>query len=173
MNETMNTLLSRRSYRAYKPEQVRDEDLNAVLEAGKYAPSGSGKQSPLFVVVQDEATRQQLAAMNAAVMGKTDTDPYYGAPTFILVFGDSERSTGFEDACLALGNMFNAAASLGLASCWIHREKEMFATDAGKALMTQWGVPSTYFGVGSCILGYAAEEAAAPAPRKAGYVIRV
>ncbi len=173
MNDTLNTLLTRRSIRAYKPGQISEADLAAVLEAGEYAPSGSGKQSPIFVVVQDADIRAQLARMNAAVMGKEGTDPYYGAPTIILVFGDSERSTGFEDACLALGNMYNAAASLGLGSCWIHREKDMFAADEGRALMNKWGVPARYYGVGSCILGQPAAPPAPPAPRKDGYVIRV
>ena len=77
-NETLETIKSRRSCRAYKPEQITDEELNAVLEAGTYAASAMGRQSAKIVVVQDAATRAQLTRMNAAVMGK-DTDPMYGA----------------------------------------------------------------------------------------------
>ena len=68
-NETLETIKSRRSCRAYKPEQITDEELNAVLEAGTYAASAMGRQSAKIVVVQDAATRAQLTRMNAAVMG--------------------------------------------------------------------------------------------------------
>ena len=76
-NETLETIKSRRSCRAYKPEQITDEELNAVLEAGTYAASAMGRQSAKIVVVQDAAARAQLTRMNAAVMGR-DTDPMYG-----------------------------------------------------------------------------------------------
>ena len=127
MNETIKTLLERRSIRKFKPEQIREDELNAILGAGMYAPSGANQQSALFVVVQDKETLRKLSVMNAAVWGK-DIDPYYGAPTVILVFADRSKVTPVEDASLALGNMFNAAASLGIGSCWIHRVRQMFET---------------------------------------------
>ncbi|MDR0993306.1 MAG: nitroreductase family protein [Verrucomicrobiota bacterium] len=173
MNETVKTLLTRRSIRGFKTEQINDRDLDTILETAKYAPSGSGRQSPVFVVVQDASTRAKLTRMNAKVMGKQNVDPYYGAPTLILVFADSERNTGFEDACLALGTMLIAAAALDLGACWIHRAKEMFDSEEGQALMVEWGVPPRFYGVGACALGYAAQKAAPPLPRKADYVIRV
>ena len=58
-NETLETIKSRRSCRAYKPEQITDEELNAVLEAGTYAASAMGRQSAKIVVVQDAATRAE------------------------------------------------------------------------------------------------------------------
>ncbi len=170
MNETLKTLLTRRSIRKFKPDQIKDRDLNAILEAAKYAPTGGGRQGNLFVVVQDPALRAQLAKMNAAVLGK-DFDPYYGAPTIILVFADKTKSTPVEDGSLALGNMFNAARSLGLGSCWIHRAREMFESEKGKALMRQWGVGDSYVGIGACSLGYPDGETPAPAPRKEGLVV--
>jgi nitroreductase len=105
MNETIKTLLNRRSVRKFKPEQIKDEELNTVLEAGKYAPSGGNQQSALFIVIQNESVIKKITKMNAAVMGKEDVDPYYGAPTIILVFGDNSKVTPVEDASLALGNM--------------------------------------------------------------------
>lgn len=170
MNETLKTLTSRRSIRKFKPDQIKADELNAVLEAGKYAPSGGGRQANLFVVVQDKALREKLAKMNAAVLGK-DCDPYYGAPTILLVFADGTKSTPVEDGSLALGNMFNAAASLGLGSCWIHRAREMFASEEGKTLMKRWGIADNYVGAGACSLGYPVGDLPAPAPRKDGFVI--
>ena len=172
MNETMNSLLSRRSVRTFKPQQIKDEDLNAVLEAGKYAPSGANQQSALFIVVQDPETRETLSRMNLAVMGG-DSDPYYGAPTPVLVLADKTKVTPVEDASLALGNMFTAAYSLGLGSCWVHRTRQMFESDEGKALLKKWGVEGDYVGVGSCVLGYAKGEHPQAASRKDDSVVIV
>ena len=170
MNETLNVLKTRRSVRKFKPDQIADAELNAVLEAAAYAPTGGGRQGNLFVVVQDEALRKQLAKMNAAVLGK-DFDPYYGAPTIIFVFADQTKSTPVEDGSLALGNLFNAAHALGLGSCWIHRAREMFAGAEGKALLRRWGVEDHYVGVGACSLGYPDGAIPAPAPRKERSVV--
>jgi len=172
MNETIKTLMERRSIRKFKPAQIKEEELNTILNAGMYAPSGANQQSALFVVIQDKETLKKLSVMNAAVLGK-DMDPYYGAPTLILVFADKSKITPIEDASLALGNMFNAAASLGIGSCWVHRTKQMFETQEGKDLLKKWGVTGDYIGVGSCILGYADGEHPKAAPRKDNFVIRV
>jgi nitroreductase len=172
MNETMNSLLGRRSIRSFRAEQIKDEELSAVLEAGKYAPSGANQQSALFIVVQDPRTLARLAQMNLAVMGG-DSDPYYGAPTLILVLADQSKVTPVEDASLALGNMFNAAYSLGLGSCWVHRTRQMFESEEGRALLERWGVVGDYVGVGSCVLGYPAGEHPEAAPRKDGFVVMV
>ena len=130
-NETLETIKSRRSCRAYKPEQITDEELNAVLEAGTYAASAMGRQSAKIVVVQDAATRAQLTRMNAAVMGK-DTDPMYGAPTILVVLADAGSKNAVQDGSLVMGNLMLAAASLGLGSCWINRAKEEFESDEGR-----------------------------------------
>ncbi|MDA8306024.1 MAG: nitroreductase family protein [Deltaproteobacteria bacterium] len=172
MNETIKTLLGRRSVRKFKPEQIKEQELQAILEAGMYAPSGANQQSALFVAVQDKETLKKLSAMNAAVLGK-DIDPYYNAPTVVLVFADKSKVTPVEDGTLALGNMFNAAASLGIGSCWVHREKQMFETEEGKDLMRKWGITGDFVGVGSCILGYPAGELPKAAPRKDKFIIRV
>ena len=174
-NETLETIKSRRSCRAYKPEQITDEELNAVLEAGTYAASAMGRQSAKIVVVQDAETRAQLTRMNAAVMGNTG-DPMYGAPTILVVLADANARCGVQDGSLVMGNLMNAAAAIGLGSCWINRAKEEFETEEGKALLKKWGVPNAenLRGVGNCILGYAAEGGKkAPAPRKENYVVLV
>lgn len=173
MNETMKTLLNRRSIRKFKQEQIKDEELNAVLEAGKYAPSAGNQQSSLFIVVQNKSVIEKLTKMNAGVMGKTNTDPYYGAPTIILVLADKTKAAPIEDASLAMGNMYNAAHSLGLGSCWIHRTKEMFENEEGKELLREWGIEGDYIGVGSCILGYPDCEPPKAAVRKDNFVVMV
>lgn len=173
MNQAVLTSLKeRRSVRAFRPDQIRPEELEAVLEAGTYAPTGLGRQSPLIVATQNPALIARLSKLNAAVMGR-DTDPFYGAPTLLTVFADPSFVTGFEDACLVMGNLLNAAFAVGLGSCWIHRAKEVFASADGQALMAEWGVPSNRVAVGHVILGYPATAFPPAAPRREGYVLRV
>ncbi len=171
-NEVIKNIITRRSVKQYRPEQIKDEELKTVLEAGLYAPSGMGAQSPVMVAVQDKETMAQIIKMNAAVMG-VDANPYYDAPTVILVFGPSDRSTYVEDASCVLENMMLAAHSIGLGSRWIHREKEMFGTEEGKALMKKWGVPENCIGVGALALGYPDGEAKEAAPRNEDRLIFV
>lgn len=172
MNEIIKAMKERRSIRKYKSEQIKDTELEQILEAGLYAASGRGQQATKLVVVQDKDTIARLSKMNAAVMG-ADTDPFYGAPTVITVFADRERVTCVEDDSLVIGNMMLAAHSIGVDSCWIHRAKEVFDSQEGKELMEEWGVDADYFGVGNCILGYRdCDYPAAPA-RKEGRIIRV
>lgn len=170
--EFLDILLTRRSVRAYKPDPVPEALLEEVLRAGTYAPTGGGRQSPVLVAVTDRAARDEISRLNAAVMGK-DTDPYYGAPVLVLALADPASSTWVEDASCALENMMLAAHALGLGSVWVHREREIFDSEAGKALLRAWGLPETLRGVGSIALGYASGPAPAPAPRKDGYIVRV
>ena len=164
----LDIIRTRRSYRNYKPEQITDEQLNAVLEAGTYAPTSRGLQSPFIVAVQNNELKSLLAKMNAEIMGVT-TNPYYNAPTYVLVFVPAEAPNGIQDASLVLENMMLAAHAQGLGSCWIHREREMFATEEGKDLMKQWGLPEGLVGIGALALGYPNAEPTPAKPRKEGY----
>ena len=172
MKETLQDLKTRRSCRGYQAAQIKEEELQAVLEAGMYAPTGRGMQSPIMIVVQDPEMVKKLSKMNAAVMG-TDGDPFYGAPTIIAVLADRSRNTYLEDGSLVLGNLMNAAHAVGLGSCWIHRAKEVFASDEGQVLLKEWGIEGDYVGIGHCALGYIEKEAPEVAPRKENYVYRV
>ena len=172
MKTTLEDLKSRRSIRSYRPEQIQPEELEAVLEAGSYAPTGMGMQSPVMVALQDRETIARLSRMNAAIMG-SDGDPFYGAPTVVVVLADTSRSTWVEDGSLVLGNLMNAAHAIGLGSCWVHRARQVHETGAGKELLRRWGVPEGYAGVGNCILGYPDGEPPKAAPRKEHFVIRV
>lgn len=171
MKETIQDLLTRRSIRKYKKEQIKDAELEEILRCGTYAPTAMGKQSPLMIVVQDAGMVAKLSKMNAAVWGR-DVDPFYGAPTAVIVLAEAGNPNSVQDASLVMGNLMNAAHALDVDSCWINRAREMFATDEGKALLTGWGVAGDYEGVGICILGYRDCEYPTPAARKAGYVIR-
>ena len=122
MNQTLQDLKTRRSCRRYRPEQIKESELEQILEAGVFAPTGMGMQSPKIVVVQDKETIEELSKMNAKIMGVT-SDPFYGAPTVLIVLADKNRNTYLEDGSLVMGNLMNAAHAVGVASCWIHRAK--------------------------------------------------
>ena len=173
MNETIKNLVERRSVRKFKKEQVKEEQLQEILMAGTFAPTAVGLQCPVIVVTQDAKTIAQLSHLNAEVMG-TNTDPFYGAPTIITVLADHSinQTTCVEDGSLVLGNIMNAAFSLGVDSCWIHRAKEVFETEEGKQLLAQWGLDGDYIGIGYCILGYRDCELPKAKARKKNYVIR-
>jgi nitroreductase len=168
--ETLETLKTRRSVRAFRAEQVREEDLQAILEAGTYAPTGRNLQSPKMVVLQDPETIARVSKLNAAVMG-VDKDPFYGAPTVIVVLADMNCHTWVEDGSLVMGNLMNAAHAVGVAGCWIHRAREVFASEEGKALLREWGIPEQYAGVGNYILGYCDGPYPAVRPRKDDYIV--
>ena len=173
MNEILKALRERRSCRRYLPKQVEQEALDAILEAGTYAPTGRNLQAPVIVAIQDPETVRLVSKLNAAVMG-ADSDPFYGAPTVVVVLADPAVRTYLHDGALVMGNLMNAAHAVGVDSCYIFRAKEVFETEEGKALLRQWGVPENYVGIGNCILGYGAEGGKRPvSPRKEGYVIKV
>lgn len=169
---SIDLLLKRRSIRKYKDTPVSEELIDKVLEAGTFAPTGMNRQTPVMVAVTNKEIRDLLEKENAKVMGDETRKPFYGAPALIIVFRDPDVYTGFEDACLVMGNLLNTAHAAGLGGCWIHRAKEVFETPAGKDLMKKWGVPEGFIGVGNCILGYADEDPA-PKPRKENYFIKV
>lgn len=178
MKETLTDLKTRRSCRKYLPQQIQKDELNAVLEAGTYAPTGHGTQSPVMVVIQAPQMLAALEKINAQVMeekkpGHGQQHPFYGAPTAILVFADKEAPTGYPDAALVMGNLLNAAHAVGLGSCWINRAKEMFDKAECQHYRKAWGLGDQYEGMAICILGYEAPGgiASTPKPRKEGYVI--
>lgn len=171
MGETLTVLETRRSCRAYKPDLIEEEKLQAIIKAGTYAATGMGKQSPIIIAVTNRELRDRLSAMNAKIMGKpADFDPFYGAPELLIVLADKSFSTYIYDGSLVMGNLMNAAADLGVASCWIHRAKEEFATEEGKELLRSLGIDGDYEGIGHLVIGYAAGPMQEAAPRKEDYV---
>lgn len=172
MNDVIKAMMERRSCRKYKPEQIKDEDLQAILEAGKYAATGHGWQSPKMVVIQNPEMIAKLSKWNADILG-VKSDPFYGAPTVILVLADATKPTAVQDGSLVMGNLMLAAHSLGLGSCWINRAREEFETQEGKALLKQWGIEGDYIGIGHCVIGYPDGILPKAAPRKEDYIVTV
>lgn len=167
-NEVLKAIKERRSIRRFKKEQVSDAELNTVLEAGTWAPTGMGTQDPFIVAVQDERQKAILSGINAEIMG-AKSDPFYGAPTQVYVFASAGNPNNVKDGSLVLGSMMLAAHSIGLGSCWINRVDKMVDYDEVKELMKSWHLPEGLMGVGSLALGYPDGEPHAAKPRKNDY----
>lgn len=174
MNETLKVLETRRSCRNFKPDMISGEDLEAIVKAGTYAPTGMGKQSPVIIAVTDKATRDEISEENRKIGGWGEGfDPFYGAPVILIVLANKEVGTYLYDGSLVMGNLMNAAESLGINSIWIHRAKEEFESDFGKNLLKKLGIEGDFEGIGHCALGYAAEPVKEPVSRKENYVYYV
>lgn len=171
MNETLKVLESRRSCRNFKNDPVSKEILDEIIKAGTYAATGMGKQSPMIIAVTNKDIRDQISEENRKIGGWDEGfDPFYGAPVILIVLAKKEIGTHVYDGSLVMGNLMNAAESLGVASIWIHRAKEEFESEFGRSILKGLGIDEEYEGIGHCALGYAAEAPKAPADRKADYV---
>ncbi len=169
-NEALERLLDRRSVKAYRPDAVPQELLDEILAAGMNAPTGMNRQSPIILAVTDRKVRDELSRRNAAAMGMSGVDPFYGAPAVLVVLARKDVVTHVYDGSLVLGQMLVAAHSLGLGACWIHRAKEVFESSWGRELLRSLGVEGEYEGIGHCIVGYPDGPLPAARPRKENYV---
>ena len=164
MNQTIKTLTERRSVRKFTDKPISKEDIELILKAGVYAPTGRNTRDTLFLAITQKELISKLSKMNAAVMG-SENDPFSGAPAVIVVFADRTRTTTVEDGSCAMANLMNAAFSLGIDSCWIHRAREVFESEKGREIARSLGIPDEYIGIGNCILGYRDCELPTPVER--------
>ena len=171
--ETQKALVERRSVRRYTDEMPKEEQIQAILEAGLYAATGRDSQGVRFVVVENQEVIQNLERINARIMEKPDAHPFYGAPCLITIFADGERPTWLQDGSLAVGNMMLAAHNEGLGSCWINRAYETFEEEDGKALRQSWGLSDNWKGIAHLILGYVDGAYPKASPRQSDRVIYV
>lgn len=175
--DALEMLKNRRSIRQFKKEQIKDEELNAVIEAGMYAPTAMNLQSPLIVAIQNEEDVKKMNELSLEVMNRGGGInrgglPYYGAPTIIVIFSTSLAKTpllGVLDASSVTTNMLNAAYALGLGGVWINRAKEIFEGEEGKKLLNKWGIKEEVVGVASIALGYKDSVDPLPKARREGY----
>ena len=173
MNEVINAIISRRSCKKYKPDMVPDQLIDQIIEAGLYAASAMGWQSPIIVAVKDKGTRDMLSGLNAKYDPFKRKDPFYGAPVVLAVLVEKKFRTALYDGSLVLGNMMLAAHSLGIGSCWIHRAKEAFNDPEGKSLLQKLGIQGDYEGIGHCVIGYPDVLPSSPLPRRPNRVYRI
>ena len=171
-NPVIDAILARRSTRAFTAEPVAREQLEAIVACGQWAPSGMNRQELTFAVLSDG---EQVARLAAALEPLLDRGSYdmYGAQAAVLVAVPAGYPYDRQDDSCALENMFLAATSLGLGSCWINRAKEEFDTPWGKDLLKSLGVEGEYEGIGHCALGYIDGDVPQAAPRRENRVFYI
>ncbi len=168
-NETLKTLMTRRSIRKFKPDMLPKDVIEQIVTAGTYAATGRNLQSPIILAITNREVRDKLSKLNADIMGAAN-DPFYGAPVVLVVLADKNCRTHVYDGSLVMGNLMLAAHELGVGSCWIHRAKEEFDRPEGKAILAELGIEGDYEGIGHCILGYVDGEYPEARERKDNWV---
>ncbi|MBE6050900.1 MAG: NAD(P)H nitroreductase [Clostridium sp.] len=158
MNEILNNILTRRSVRSYKEDQISKEDLEMILKAGTYAPSGMNKQSWQFTVVQDREKIQALAKVIREALGKSESYDLYNPPTIILLSNDKDNPNGLADCSCALENIFLMANALNIGSCWINQLRTICDKPKVRELLNKFEIPENHIVWGIADLGYAKEE---------------
>lgn len=172
-NQTIKTIIGRRSCKKFKPDMIPAEALDKILEAGTYAATGRNLQSPIIIAITDKEKRDALSKLNAKILGcGEEIDPFYGAPVVCVVLADRAVTTYKDDGVLVLANLMLAAESFGFGNCYIYRAKDEFETEQGKSLLKELGIEGDYEGIGHCIIGYSDESPRIAKPRKENYVYR-
>lgn len=177
--DTLSVIKNRRSIRAFKKEQIDEKDLQAVLEAGLYAPSARNEQPWHFTVIQDRKLLDRLTASAKEALSSTDLeflqrilqetnfDFFYHAPTVILISGDKNAMSPHASCAAAAENILIAAESIGLGSCWINMPVRMLNSEAGDYYKKDLGIPEDFLPLYSVALGYKeASYTEAPARRE-------
>ena len=171
MNEIMKAMEERRSIRSFKPDMPPMQDIRQIIEAGRYAANGKGRQATITVAVTNPELRNQLSADNCKIGGwQEGFDPFYGAPVILIVLAERDWANRVYDGSLVMGNMMLAAHSLGLGSIWIHRAKEEFEMPEYQQVLKELGILGEWEGIGHCAVGYIDGEAPKAASRKDGRV---
>ncbi len=180
MNETIKTILLRRSIRAYQPRQIEDEKLQEITLAGQYAPTAMGQQPWHFTVLQNPDLLENLQLQCKSLFLHSDNADlralalregyhvFYHAPTLLIVSGDCKAITPLQDCVLAMENMLLAAASLGIGSCWVHSVVMLCGSDEGAAAFKSLGlgIPEGYVPHAAAVFGYSAIPLPEAEPRK-------
>jgi nitroreductase len=174
MTDILNELKNRRSIRSYTDEPVPEELLDKIIEAGLYAPTGMNSQLVYILKITDPKTVRQLGLINGSIMGQKDFDGFYGAPAVLCVLADRKDQVAAFDGSSVMSNMLNEASSLGLGCCWVHRGKEQFETEEGRAILKKAGLdPDQVTGIGNVVVGYMKGEKPQASPRKEGRVYSI
>ena len=167
--EALESLVTRVSVKKYKSDPVPQELIDKIIEAGTHAANGLNKQSPIILAVTNKEVRDKLSFLNAGKDPFKRADPFYGAPVVLVVLANKDVHTYLYDGSLVMGNMLTAAHALGLGACWIHRAKETFEMEEGKAILKELGIEGDYEGIGNCVIGYP-EIVPEKKPRKENWV---
>ncbi|MBS5333915.1 MAG: nitroreductase [Anaerovoracaceae bacterium] len=157
MNETLKTIFSRRSVRNFNDSPVKEEDLNLILKAAVYAPSGMNRQTWQFTAVTDRGKIQELALLIEKKLGREDYD-FYKPAAIIISSNERDSRWGKEDNACAMENIFLAARSLGIGSVWTNQVRLVCDDEEVRQLIGSWGIPDSHVVYGTAAIGYTDSE---------------
>ncbi|MDR2808287.1 MAG: nitroreductase family protein [Spirochaetaceae bacterium] len=179
MNEVMKVIKSRRSIRSFSDEQIKQEELDLIVEAGMYAPSAAGKQAWHFTVVQNQRVLDEISLEAKRIYRSMDIEflqnlgsneqfhAFFHAPTVIIISGAVNSIAPNSDCAVAAQNIMLAAEALQIGSCWVSAVAVLSQTEQGKKIIESLGLPEGYAPFNSIVLGYKkAEGLTAPARRE-------
>ena len=178
MNEVLKYIEARRSIRVYKTEQIKEEELQAILRAGMYAPSAMNQQSWHFTIIQNKGVVDKINQTCKELLRKSSDKNlqqragnesyhvFYNAPTVIIVSGDEKAIMPHTDCAAATENMLIASESLGIGSCWIGIAAFLFNTQEGDVLKKELGIPEGFKPLYIAAFGYKGIESPMAAPRR-------
>lgn len=169
MNEVLNNILTRRSIRAFKKEQIKEEELEMILKAGVYAPSGMNKQSWQFTVIQNKDKIEELAKIVREELGRDERYNFYEPPTLIMLSNEKDNNNGLADCSCALENIFLMANSLGIGSCWINQLKNICDNKKVRDILNEFDIPENHIVWGMASIGYP-ENAGVEQKRREGTI---
>jgi len=154
MNEVLDNILTRRSVRSFKSEQIKDDELTLILKAGTHAPSGMNKQSWQFTVIQNKSKIEALAKVIREALGRDEGYNFYAPPTLILLSNEKDNPNGVADCACALENIFLMANSLNIGSCWINQLRAICDEAAAREILTSFDIPENHIVWGMAAIGY-------------------
>lgn len=171
MNETISTILRRRSVRIYRPDAVGQAELAEMLEAARYAPSAMNQQPWHFTAIRNPELLRKLEKNCKSAFLQSNVEAlrevakqegfcvFYHAPLMVIISGNPGAIAAQYDCTLAMENMMLAAASLGIGSCWTHAVMMFHATEKGKAIFRELGVafPDGHQPYAAAVFGWPAE----------------
>ena len=173
--EAIEAILTRRSTRKYKDTMPDREIIEKIIEAGRYAPSGSNSQSTHIIVFTDKGILTEMAEAVKDEFSKMEADEntyvslkhsinaakngdyvfHYGAPVFIVTANKKGYGNAMADSACALENMMIAANALDPGSCWINQLHWLDDNARIREFMSAYGLKEDETITGGLILGYA------------------
>ncbi len=172
--EAIEAIMTRRSTRKYKSEMPGKDLSGRVIEAGRYAPSGSNSQNTHFIIFTDKGILSKMAELVKGEFSKMEAGPvtyvslrnsinasktadyvfHYNAPVFIVVANKKGYGNAMADSACALENMMIAANALDFGSCWINQLHWLDENDNIRAFMKEYGLGEDETITGGLMLGY-------------------
>ncbi|MEY8532126.1 nitroreductase family protein [Blautia pseudococcoides] len=155
MNAVMENILTRRSIRAFQNKEIPKNELEQIVQAGLYAPSGQNRQTWKFTVVTDRDKIRKLAEVIGRKLGRDGYD-MYSPQVLVIPSNEKENRHSMEDNACALENIFLAAHSFGIGSVWINQMRDLCQESEVREILNSWDIPRSHKVFGMAALGYAA-----------------